>query len=708
MPYSLELRSIDPARKSSSHGNEFITGMNSFGIDEQDEEKKLYDRNRRHYTFLILPYQRGYRWTKHNVNGLFADIRKFSNDVSCKNLIALSDRKNTNSFDGHLPFYCLQTLSVKKINNHFDEKHENVDSCWEVIDGQQRLTTVLIIYELLSAFSESGLGRFTPYTIEYIRGDNKKNIAYEIHQVFKNIPNFDIDGEEVPVNKILQNEYENNEKNAWNGKFKEYILEKYKSDDNDESYFVDSKFIRNAIFTVSSEIIKMTPDECRDMLNCVKRMLYFIWYVVPENMDGNVVFSKINSGSLALTNAELIKSLILSRDANRISNGDNSNDSVKARVKNNSRRYETLERNLEDKEFWAFLTANENMDTRIDFLFEILCAKNIDEKWNREFQAMVGVDQNGNRQNNDYLLFDKFNWFYCSWEQYRPTGTDTPNTFSDWVLKELENIYDRTFEWYNDVDLYHYVGISSMFMHYKKLKGYDGIVGYSSFILKLYQDSTNCQSKEEFVQSIIKNIGFSLSKMIETRNNQSRNLTELQYGSDDKTIFCILWLMSIHEVVNSPDNNIMVNGVQRRKENLCKRFLFSEVYSNVWSIEHIFPQNPEEADSYCYIEWMNQINHEQEENYIGNLTLLIKKDNTQLQNGNFDIKRQIITRDLIGKNSFIPGSTLNAFLLYYNYSTENYSFKESDFKYWTEQDKINYEKAITKCVKYYIDSWEEA
>lgn len=64
--------------------------------------------------FVIKDYQRGYRWTPTEVYRLLDDFAEFVK------------RKNQPG-----EFYCLQPVVVRKIK----------DSCYEVIDGQQRLTT---------------------------------------------------------------------------------------------------------------------------------------------------------------------------------------------------------------------------------------------------------------------------------------------------------------------------------------------------------------------------------------------------------------------------------------------------------------------------------------------------------------------------------------------------------------------------------------
>ena len=67
------------------------------------------------HRFYVPSYQRGYRWTEHEVTALLDDIYEFSTEGGKR--------------------YCLQPLIVK----HRD------DGSFEVVDGQQRLTTVYIL-----------------------------------------------------------------------------------------------------------------------------------------------------------------------------------------------------------------------------------------------------------------------------------------------------------------------------------------------------------------------------------------------------------------------------------------------------------------------------------------------------------------------------------------------------------------------------------
>ena len=96
--------------------------------------------------FFIPSYQRGYRWTERQVKDLLEDIYDFSKKEEY--------RKGE--------FYCVQPLVVREMNEE-EKKQNSLEGKWyEVIDGQQRLTT---IYLILTFLKEDKL-----YQLNYQRG----------------------------------------------------------------------------------------------------------------------------------------------------------------------------------------------------------------------------------------------------------------------------------------------------------------------------------------------------------------------------------------------------------------------------------------------------------------------------------------------------------------------------------------------------------
>lgn len=88
--------------------------------------------------FFIPHYQRGYRWTKTQVKQLLDDIEQFTPTY-------LNAR-------GALSFYCLQPVVVKAMDTAEKQLHNLEGEWYEVIDGQQRLTTIFLIIQGINEF----------------------------------------------------------------------------------------------------------------------------------------------------------------------------------------------------------------------------------------------------------------------------------------------------------------------------------------------------------------------------------------------------------------------------------------------------------------------------------------------------------------------------------------------------------------------------
>ena len=241
--------------------------------------------------FIIPDYQRGYRWTKQQVNDLLNDLDEFRKKLEESRKEEQTSAKNVNKNEID-DFYCLQPLVVKECiedkQKFLDNLPKNIDNDilkitrqaiadatkWEVIDGQQRLTTIYLILYYLKNDQQIYEDL---YSISY---QTKGGLETFVEAVFNDINQKESFDEFVKANK------------SWN---------------NVDFYHV---------FQTISAIFEWFKDKDNSLQKIFAETLLhkvkFIWY---ESFDEDPikVFTRLNIGKISLTNAELVKSLLLNR-----------------------------------------------------------------------------------------------------------------------------------------------------------------------------------------------------------------------------------------------------------------------------------------------------------------------------------------------------------------------------------------------------------
>lgn len=270
--------------------------------------------------FYIPTYQRGYRWDEKQVTELLDDVREFM--------------QKANIQAGE--FYCLQPIVVKK----------RPDDKYDVIDGQQRLTTFLIIQKFL---------RKRTYQIEYASrpesGDFLNNIA-----------------------DYVENGKEQTSKN------------------------VDFFFMTRAYNTVKNWFDKRTVDEDDYTLEdefsmYLGKYCKVIWYEVEDDANSESIFTRLNIGKIPLTNAELIKALFL-----RKSNFKKVGDAAHLKQLEIASEWDTIENTLQNDKVWYFINPKntDTLATRIEYIFDIITQKkssDFNDYTFIEFSKMLETDE---------------------------------------------------------------------------------------------------------------------------------------------------------------------------------------------------------------------------------------------------------------------------------------------------------------------------
>ena len=112
------------------------------------------------WKFVIPDYQRGYKWGETPIRKLLDDINNFNHSGDCEK------------------FYCLNNLTLVKSEAGFN-----------VVDGQQRLTTITVILSCLKNMGKENLPQF------------EKKMSYQIREKSGNfINNYLIENQNVSCN----------------------------------------------------------------------------------------------------------------------------------------------------------------------------------------------------------------------------------------------------------------------------------------------------------------------------------------------------------------------------------------------------------------------------------------------------------------------------------------------------------------------------
>jgi len=245
--------------------------------------------------FFVPGYQRGYRWGPHEVTALLDDV--------------------WGSKGGP---YSLQPIVVKRRVAHAARSEDELqdEAVLELIDGQQRLTTLYMIFHYMRV---QGLQNAPP----------PWTIAYETR--------------------------------PGSASFLERLGHEYEADAVDAAKNIDFFHIHRAYHCIKTWFDGHTTRRqfvANEFYGYLFKCVRVIWYEAPHHEDSVTLFTRLNVGRIPLTDAELFKALLLSRSA--------------ARSAERAAQWDAMERDLRDPELWAFITTDraEDHPTRLTLLLD--------------------------------------------------------------------------------------------------------------------------------------------------------------------------------------------------------------------------------------------------------------------------------------------------------------------------------------------------
>ena len=551
---------------------------------DTNEENKV-----EHY--LIPDYQRGYRWkAEEHVKALLDDIDTFIN-------------KEGRSND---EIYCLQPIVVVSQNN-----------AWEVIDGQQRLTTLYLILKAL-----------------------KKEKIYEVSYTHRH------ESTSVLLNPMLYR------------------------DDMPDHYFICKayKFIEKWIENKETEI----GDYKEAFSYVLTRNVKVIWYKVDLN-EGNEsekidIFNRLNIGKIPLDDAELIRALFIQHIT---TSGSEREKAIEQSIFSNS--WNEIETFLQNKEVWGFLQNKEDKKyaNRILKLFEIVAQKENSEGratflW---FENELKTKKAEELWENVKTYFGKIRYWFNDYERYHLIGllvqigiplkeicnhSDkvTKSIFKEWLQTQVKEKFkpetiDDELEYGKDNGK-----IERLLLLFNVLSAIE-TQGNQSLRFPFHRyaktswslEHINAQHSDDPMKDV-KNVGIWVNETV----SELENISHLE--NLDKIATEIDFLKTLRDKI---------------KEEPKKQLSQSE--------QDFFNNAREKIKTFFVTETDGT---EESMHTIENLALLSGKDNSSLNNAIFPIKNKKIFQ-LEKEGSFIPQCTKNVFLKVYSKSyTPPYRWGKQD------------------------------
>lgn len=551
--------------------------------------------------FWVPRYQRGYRWGPHEVKSLLNDISESEG-----------------------PYY-LQPVVVKARG----------DESWELVDGQQRLTTLYLIIKAINAIRRTAPPSAIPgFSMAYETRDDSREYLEKVDQTArpknpKNIDYFHIDQAYATITNWFQDHGQ------------------------------------RQIQTAS------------DFYMALSKRVYVIWYEVPpDGIDEMALFRRLNVGRIPLTDAELVKALLLSVSQDGVGGS--------TRVQEIAAHWDSIERDLRNPDLWAFVTAEAKPSpTHISLLLDT-------------FSDQLVTPPSGDPRPK-----------FFTFETLRHEITKTGSKFWDHIV----DLHSLILGWYEDRNLYHKIGYlvasGHSFLEMVNLAKGKGRSEFDDELTALIRSDLSLRTSE--IGDLSYSVGSEKAKCANllllmnveaTRRIQdsTERYSFQRHAAGDWSLEHIhaqsaeplnrdeqwqAWLRSHREALLS-----MPGAAESHQE------LAAEIEDALQSLT---------SDKFRALEMkvspffrsMQEDGDDDSTHSLSNLALLATGDNSALSNSAFEVKRQeVLRRDRDG--SYIPIATRNVFLKYYTKA------QDQQIHFWSPQDRADYLEALIEIVSPYL------
>jgi hypothetical protein len=414
-----------------------------------------------------------------------------------------------------------------------------------------------------------------------------------------------------------------------------------------------------------------------EFFTALSKTVYVIWYEAPQTpeFDSRTLFTRLNVGRIALTDAELVKALLLARIE---------------RKHETAAQWDGIEEDLHAPEVWAFATGTaDGGPTRISLLLD----------------TIADMVANAPARHDRPL--------YYTFETLRPHIEESPDDLWDRVV----DLHSLVLGWSDDRDLFHKIGYlvaagRSSFLELVRLAQGSTKSGFDTALNGLICDSLKLSRSgvaSLTYQTPTKTARALLLMNVETVRRRKQSSMRYSFDAHARR----LWSFEHIHAQNSQGLNTVEQWTAWLREHqtalealdlpkaelaaLTDRIdkalptISSETFEPLhWEITQLFtakddagnPDHPSASDH-------------SEVDAITNLALLARDDNSVLSNSVFEVKRrQIIALDRRG--FYIPVCTRNVFLKYYT------AAGAQQLHFWSPRDREGYLDAMLNALDPYL------
>lgn len=526
--------------------------------------------------FFVPSYQRGYRWDTNDVSRLLDDIwGSKGQEYSLQPIVVQLHRPGEN-----------------------ESEHE-----WELIDGQQRLTTLYLILHYMQKQEWKKMG--SPYKLRY----------------------------ETRLGSQAYLDCLDEASHATNIDYY-HLYKAYQC--------IDAWFCRHGDAYAQE-------DAANTLHSYLFKSVRVIWYKAPASTVATELFTRLNIGRIPLTDAELIKAALLSSALRHSSD----------RAHEIAAQWDGIERDLHQKDIWAFVTGlgasdgDEKFPTRISLLLDTLADEisHVSEKRPRyhtfdtlrscielDFSAfwktVVALHAQILGWTEQPGIYNKIGFLVASrvafGELARTAKGKKKSEFDAYLVSRIRALIKLTFADLDDLN------------YEEKKSGYPKLLQ----LLLLLNVETITQAGMRFPFS--RHVGQTWS----LEHIHAQNAEILNKSEQWKT-----WLLNHKLALDAVKSNVNISEISQ---------VAQEMESAISDIDLSKSANfSGEKFSALSARVLKILNHDDAVDHsIRNMALLSSRDNSRLNNSVFEVKRQMIL-ELDRKGEYVPICTRNVFLKYY-------------------------------------------